>query len=82
MKKYTTSLERYICYQKINIFFDEELTKDIYIYNNKLKKSKIDECGICLEENTECIMLNCFTHYICIECYIKLYKNNLKNIIR
>ncbi len=47
---------------------------DIIIYNNKLKyTSKIDYCNICLEDNKVNILLNCFCHYICKDCYINLY---------
>ena len=73
LKNITSPLERYILYNEHNISFDEELTKDIHIYNNKLKISKNDSCGICLENNKQCILLNCFFHYICTNCYIQLY---------
>ena len=72
--KITTPLERYILYKEKDIPFEEEITNGIHIYNNKLNKfSKIDECGICIENNKECILLNCFGHYVCKDCYIKLY---------
>ena len=73
LKNITSPLERYILYKQNNISFDEKLTKDIHIYNNKLKMSKINSCGICLENNKRCILLNCFFHYICTDCYIQLY---------
>ena len=73
LKDITNSLERYFLYKQYNIIFDEEVTKDIHIFNNKLKISKNDLCGICLEENKQCILLNCFFHYVCINCYIQLY---------
>ena len=73
LKMKTSTLERYILYEQHNISFDEELTKDIHIYKNKLKISKNDTCGICMEDNKQCILLNCFFHYVCTGCYIKLY---------
>ncbi len=74
IKKLTTSLERYVLYTEMDIPFKEKLSKDINIYKNKLKtSSKIDDCNICIENNKECILLNCFAHYICKQCYIKLY---------
>ena len=73
IKRNTTLLERYIYYKKNDIPLNEELTRDIHIYNNKLKMSKITDCGICMEDNKECIILNCFFHYVCTNCYIQLY---------
>ncbi len=76
IKKLTTSLERYVLYTEMNIPFEEDLSREINIYKNKLKTTlKIDDCGICIENNKECILLNCFAHYICKECYIKLHDN-------
>ena len=69
----THKLERYILYSLKNIVFNEELSDDIHIYNNKLKKSIIDQCPVCLEDNKTCILVRCFCHYICNICYIQLY---------
>ena len=75
IKIITTPLERYILFKKHNIPFNEEITKEIHIYNNKLKtSSKDDICEICMkDEQQKCILLNCFFHYICINCYLRLY---------
>jgi TPR repeat protein len=72
LKKKVTPLELYLLFKKENIEYTDPLTKEIQIYLNKLLLSKIDECGICLETNN-CILLNCFRHYICTSCYIKFY---------
>ena len=73
LKEITTPLQRYIYYTKNNIPFNEEVTNDIHIYNNKLKKSIIDTCNICFENNQKCILLNCHGHYTCTDCYINIY---------
>ncbi len=37
-------------------------------------KTTTDDCGMCIEKNSkECITLNCRSHHVCKECYIKLY---------
>ena len=73
LKRITSSLQRYIYYNKHNIPFDEIITNDIHIYNNKLKISKKDKCNICFEDDIICILLNCFYHYTCSDCYIQIY---------
>jgi tetratricopeptide (TPR) repeat protein len=72
----TIPLERYILYKENNIKFTEEITSDMYIYDNKLLLSKIDYCGVCLQDKVECIILSCFRHYICKLCYIMCYKDS------
>ncbi len=48
--------------------------KDIRILKNKIDNfSKIDNCNICYNENKLNIILNCFNHYVCDDCYIQLY---------
>ncbi len=48
--------------------------KDVIILSNKLKYySKIENCNICMEENKVNVLLNCFYHYICKDCYCNLY---------
>jgi len=69
----TTPLQKYIYYTKNNIPFNDVVTNDIHIYNNKLNKSIIDTCNICFEDNQICVILNCINHYICTTCYINLY---------
>jgi len=73
LNKITTAIQRYIYYKKNDIVFNEAVTNDIHIYNNKLKNSKIDTCYICFEENQQCILLNCYGHYTCTICYINIY---------
>jgi len=72
LKKITTPLQRYIYYKNNNIPFNEEITNDIHIYNNKLNISKNDTCYICYENDKTCILLNCFYHYTCTECYFNI----------
>ena len=73
LKNITSELERYILYKKEDIIFNEEITKDIHIYNNKIKNYiKEAFCPTCIE-NKKCIPTNCFAHYVCTKCYIKLY---------
>jgi tetratricopeptide (TPR) repeat protein len=73
IKLITTPIERYILLNNNGIEFNEEITRDIHIYVNKLKLSKVDKCGICLEEDKTVILLNCFFHYCCQSCYVKVY---------
>jgi hypothetical protein len=75
IKSITSPFELYFLFQKHNIKFDEEIPKEVHIYNNKLKNfSKDDKCDICMEdENKKCVLLNCFSHYICTDCYIQLH---------
>jgi tetratricopeptide (TPR) repeat protein len=75
IKYITTPLERYILFKNNGIKFDEDITRDITIYENKLKMSKVEKCGICLEENVNVILLNCFFHSCCCNCYYKVYKD-------
>jgi hypothetical protein len=73
-KNITTPLERYIIYKKQNISFNETNKNDIQIYINKLKNCmRIDTCPVCYENEKECIILHCFGHYVCSDCYIKIY---------
>lgn len=37
---------------------------------------RIDTCPVCYEEEKECIVLNCFNHYVCSDCYIKIYESH------
>ena len=77
IKTVTNELERYVIYKNNDIKYDEEITRDIHIYNNKLKlHKKIHDCPVCLVDNIECIPINCFGHYICIHCYPKLYNES------
>jgi TPR repeat protein len=47
IKQITTILERYVLFKKNNIKFDEEINKDIHIFNNKIKNHSIkDECKL------------------------------------
>jgi len=73
IKLITTPIERYILLNNNGIEFNEEITRDIHIYENKLKMSKVDKCGICLEKDKTVILLNCFFHYCCQSCYVKVY---------
>ena len=74
LKEITTPLERYVIYKKHNISFNETKNNDIQIYINKLKNCiRIDTCPVCYENEKECIILNCFGHYVCSNCYIKIY---------
>jgi len=72
-KELTTPLQRYIYYTNNNIPFDETITNDIHIYNNKLKKSINDMCYICFEDDKTCVLLRCHGHYTCTDCYINIY---------
>ncbi len=48
--------------------------RNIIIFLNKIKyNSKIENCNICMEENKVNVLLNCFCHYICKDCYCDLY---------
>lgn len=48
---------------------------DILLYENKIKNaSKIMQCPICLIPDKTCIILRCFAHFICLDCYPELYK--------
>ena len=74
LEEITTPLERYLLYQEYNIPFKEELTRDIHIFKNKCNfLSKESECPVCLETR-KCIPLEC-AHYICLECYPKVYED-------
>jgi hypothetical protein len=35
--------------------------------------SKVGEYVICFRDDLTVILLNCFFHYCCIDCYIKVY---------
>jgi hypothetical protein len=73
LKKITTPLKRYKLFTDNNIDYSESINKEIHIYKNKVKNtSKLDECPVCLESKT-CIMVNCFAHYICTDCYVELH---------
>jgi TPR repeat protein len=55
----------------------QSLNNDIQIYKNKMKNTmKLDTCPVCYEDNVECLLLNCFCHYVCTDCYCKVYKSN------
>ena len=67
-------LERYILYQNHNIEYDGLLTEDIKIYQHKIDNFKsIETCKICYDDDKTCITMNCLNHYVCTDCYIKLY---------
>ena len=73
IKKIITPLECYYLYEKHNIPFTEEKTRDMHIFKNKISLlSKDDNCPICYE-HSKCIPLEC-CHYLCITCYVKLYE--------
>ena len=56
-----------------HIAYTEPITTEIQIYKNKLKNtSREADCPVCLDTKI-CIMLNCFEHYICSDCYVELY---------
>ena len=69
----TTPLKIYKLFNDNNIDYPEPIDKEIQIYKNKVKNtSKLADCPVCLEKRT-CIMVNCFAHYICTDCYIELH---------
>ncbi len=72
LKMITIPLERYMLFEKHDIAYTEN-HGDIQIYKNKLKYSKIDDCGICLVEKVQVIQLSCFGHFCCTDCYPKVY---------
>jgi hypothetical protein len=73
IKQLTTILERYVLFKKNNIEFDEEINKDIHIFNNKIKNYSVkEECKLCYNVH-ECIPLSCFCHRTCIDCYVQIY---------
>jgi tetratricopeptide (TPR) repeat protein len=68
-----TPLKIYKLFTDNSIDYPEPIDKEIQIYKNKVKNtSKLDDCPVCLETRT-CIMVNCFAHYICTDCYIELH---------
>ena len=73
LKEITTPLKRYKLFTDNDIDYTEPIDKDIQFYKNKLKNtSKLTDCPVCLESKN-CVLLNCFAHYICTDCYIELY---------
>ena len=69
----TTPLKRYKLYMEKNIKYEEPKTKEIKLYENKVKyTSKELKCCVCLYTK-KCILLGCFAHYICVDCYVELY---------
>jgi tetratricopeptide (TPR) repeat protein len=73
LKEITTPLKRYKLFTDNDIDYTEPIDKDIQFYKNKLKNtSKLADCPVCLESKN-CVLLNCFAHYICTDCYIELY---------
>lgn len=77
IKEIATPLERYLICKEYNLPYVEKnatLKNDIYIYENKLKyASQIMKCPICLMDDKQCLMLRCFAHHVCNECYSKVY---------
>ena len=70
----------YVYVNKENdIKYTDTLTTEILIYNNKLNNKNtliLDTCNICMDEKIKkCLLLNCFAHYLCIDCYVHLYNN-------
>jgi TPR repeat protein len=71
--KITTPLKRYKLFTDNNIDLPESYDNELEIYKNKIKNtSKLDDCPVCLESKN-CVLLNCFAHYICTDCYIELH---------
>lgn len=65
-------IEKYIelCKLDSNLLIVKE-SKNKLLQNRDIQilKNKIDNCNICYNENK----LNSFCHYVCDNCYIKLY---------
>ncbi len=73
-------LKKYYNLKKINNeltknkIFELEKKREIIVFNNKIKNLSIKkDCDICYESDKLNILLNCFGHYICIDCYLQLY---------
>ncbi len=58
----------------INYINEIKNNRDVIILSNKLKyNNKIDNCNICMEENKVNVLLSCYCHYMCEDCYYNLY---------
>lgn len=78
LEQIANQLEIFCIFEKNKIDYNDKMTiknsKDIQIYKNKIKHiSKNDDCPICLNENVHCIPVTCSAHFICTDCYTKIY---------
>jgi TPR repeat protein len=73
----TNKLEQYIKlrnidYDTVRNYIKSNLSAEKQIIDGKIKNcSKIDECSVCIESKL-LIVLNCFNHYVCLDCYSKV----------
>ena len=78
LKQIANQLEIYNIFEKHNIKYNEQMTKKtekaVQIYQNKIKYlSRTVDCPVCLDENILCIPVTCSAHFVCTDCYIKIY---------
>jgi len=78
LKNIANQLEIYNIFVKHKITYNEKMTKQnekaLQIYQNKIKYlSRTVDCPVCLDENVLCIPVTCSAHFICTDCYVKIY---------
>lgn len=77
LENITSHLEMINLFEKNNIQYncdDPKKNNSLQIYKNKIKYlSRTSECPVCLNDNLLCIPVNCSAHFVCTECYIKIY---------
>ena len=81
LEQIANQLEIFSIFEKNKIDYKDKMNKmnnknarDIQIYKNKIKHlSNTDDCPICLDENVLCIPVTCSAHFICTDCYTKIY---------
>ena len=54
----------------IKKYIDKYCVKEKSFIGNRIKNcSIISECPVCLEKDKQCIILDCFAHYVCLDCF-------------
>jgi len=72
LKEITTPLELFMLFQDNALEYNEDITPEIQLYINKLKLAKVGICDLCKEKDKKVIMLQCFAHEYCSNCYVKV----------
>ena len=61
----------------IKKFIDKYCINEKSFIGNRLKNcSQISQCPVCLEHDVKCIILDCFAHYVCLDCFKQVIDTN------